>query len=120
MHQPGSLGEISRSLAAFATERDWDQFHTPKNLSMALAVEVAEIMEIFQWQSAEESLSLPAEKLEHLQEELADAFIYLVRLADIASIDLLEAARAKIQKNHSRYPSELVRGSSAKYSEYEK
>ena len=67
MHQPGSLEDISRSLAAFASERDWDQFHTPKNLSMALAVEVAEIMEIFQWKSAQESFSLPAEKLEHLR-----------------------------------------------------
>jgi NTP pyrophosphatase (non-canonical NTP hydrolase) len=120
MHQPGSLEDLSRSLAAFARERDWDQFHTPKNLSMALAVEVAEIMEIFQWKSTQESFSLSAEKSEHLREELADCFIYLVRLADIAGIDLLAAAQAKIEKNHSRYPPELVRGSAAKYSEYDK
>ena len=120
MSQTGSLDEISRALAEFARERDWEQFHTPKNLSMALAVEAAEIMEIFQWKTPEASVNLPPEQLEHLREELADTFIYLVRLADMAGVDLLPAARAKIAQNHAKYPPDRVRGSAAKYTEYER
>lgn len=119
MSQTGSLAEISRTLADFAEERDWEQFHTPKNLSMALAVEVAEIMEIFQWKTPEASMNLPDGQLQHLRDELADSLIYLVRLADIAGVDLLAAAHAKIEKNHAKYPPRLVRGSAAKYTEYD-
>ena len=120
MPQPGELQEISRLLANFAEQRDWDQFHSPKNLSMALAVEVAEIMELFQWMTTEASHELPSEKFEQLKDELADALIYLIRLADIAGIDLMDATKSKIQKNESRYPRDLVKGSAAKYTEYSK
>ena len=120
MGQSGELNDISKILAAFAKERDWEQFHSPKNLSMALAVEVAEIMEIFQWMPGDESHELPAEKLEQLEGEVADSLIYLLRLADIVGIDLVDAAKKKIQKNESKYPRDLVKGSAAKYSDYSK
>jgi len=118
MSQSGTLQELSVTLSEFARERDWEQFHTPKNLAMALAVEVAEIMELFQWKTAEESFDLPQTQHEDLRDELADAFIYLVRLADRAGVDLMDAARAKIEKNHDRYPADRVRGNAAKYTEY--
>ena len=120
MAQSETLGELSETLAKFAHDRDWDQFHTPKNLSMALAVEVAEIMEIFQWKTAEESVNLSSEEFGHLRDELADSFVYLIRLADISGVDLMEAARKKIEKNQAKYPADLVRGSAAKYTEYQK
>ena len=116
--QSGELTEISDLLAEFAKQRDWEQFHSPKNLSMALAVEVAEIMEIFQWMTTDASHELPAEKAEQLKEEVADSLIYLLRLADIVGIDLVDAAKKKIQKNESKYPRDLVKGSAAKYSDY--
>jgi len=113
----GTLDELSRDLRRFAEERDWEQFHAPKNLVMALAVEAAELMEHFQWLSEEESGRLPAAKLAAVREELADVFIYLLRAADRLGVDLLEAAREKMAVNARKYPVEKSRGHKRKYTE---
>jgi dCTP diphosphatase len=118
MTQQGSLKPLSEVLDAFAEERDWHQFHSPKNLSMALAVEVAEIMEIFQWMTTDQSKALEPKKMQEVEEELADSFIYLIRLADMLGVDLLQAAESKLKQNRDKYPADVVRGSSAKYTEY--
>lgn len=114
-----SLDELRRELAQFAAERDWDQFHSPKNLAMALIAECAELVEHFQWLSEDESRALPPERRGPVTEELADILIYLIRTADKLDVDLIEAARAKIRRNHERYPAEKVRGSARRASEYE-
>lgn len=112
-----SLEALAAELRDFATERDWDQFHSPKNLTMALAVEAAEIMEHFQWLTEEQSYALPPEKLHQVREEIADVLIYLARLADRLGIDLLEAAAKKLEVNRAKYPADKVRGSAKKYTE---
>ena len=113
------LHELRDRLRAFAEERDWDQFHSPKNLTMALSVEVAELMEHFQWLSEEESREPPADLREELVEEIADIQIYLVQLADKLGIEILDAAAAKVRENDRKYPASQVKGSSKKYSDYE-
>ncbi len=118
MEQEGSITEIAKELAEFARERDWDQFHNPKNLAMALSVEASELVEIFQWLTADESINLPKNKLQAVQEELGDIFIYLIRFADKAGIDLLQVAKDKIKLNRSKYPPEKVKGKAHKYTEY--
>ena len=105
-------------LRAFAEARDWDQFHSPKNLSMALMVEVAELMEHFQWLTEAQSFDLAAENKNAVSEELADILLYLIRLSDKLGVDLLEAAQNKLEKNAVKYPAEQVRGSPKKYTEY--
>jgi NTP pyrophosphatase (non-canonical NTP hydrolase) len=105
-------------LRVFADARDWDQFHTPKNLSMALMVEVAELMEHFQWLTEAQSCSLDADKKAAATDELADILLYLVRLSDKMGVDLLEAALRKLEKNALKYPAARVRGSAKKYNEY--
>ena len=105
-------------LRNFVAERDWDQFHSPKNLAMALSVEAAELMEHFQWLTEAESHRLPPEKLEEVRDEMADVLVYLVRLADKLEVDLLAAAAQKIEKNALKYPAARVRGSMKKYSDY--
>lgn len=105
-------------LRTFAEVRDWDQFHSPKNLSMALMVEAAELMEHFQWLSELQSGNLAAEDKDAVAEELADILLYLVRLADKLEVDLPEAALRKLVKNEAKYPVEKVRGSAKKYSDY--
>lgn len=105
-------------LRAFAEARDWDQFHSPKNLSMALMVEVAELMEHFQWLTEAQSNNLDAEKKSVVAEELADILLYLVRLSDKLDVDLPKATLHKLEKNAMKYPVEQVRGSAKKYSEY--
>lgn len=114
-----SLDDLRRELARFAAERDWDQFHSPKNLAMALIAECAELVEHFQWLTEDESRSLPLERQGPVAEELADILIYLIRTADKLDVDLIEAARAKIRKNQERYPVEKVRGSARRASEYD-
>jgi NTP pyrophosphatase (non-canonical NTP hydrolase) len=118
MHQQGQLEALSFKLAQFAQKRDWEQFHTPKNLAMALAIEASEIMEIFQWLTAAQSQQLDEAKRQDLADELGDTLIYLVRLADMAGIDLLQAAEDKLSRNEEKYPADQVRGSARKYSEY--
>ncbi|MBI5527923.1 MAG: nucleotide pyrophosphohydrolase [Deltaproteobacteria bacterium] len=110
---------LVKTLRKFTADRDWDQFHSPKNLVMALSVEVAEIAEHFQWMDCDESRSLPAAKREAVREEIGDALIYLVVLADKLGIDPLDAARRKLRVNAKKYPARKVRGKSAKYTEYE-
>jgi len=114
-----SLQQLAERLRQFAEERDWEQFHSPKNLSMALLVEVAEIAEHFQWLTEQQSRNLDADKREEVAHELADTLIYLVRLADQLGVDLLEATERKLVVNETRYPADRVRGSSKKYSEYD-
>ena len=113
----GELAELAARLREFAEERDWEQFHSPKNLSMALAVEAAELLEHFQWLTEGESLALAPAKREEVAEELADVFIYLLRLADRLGVDLHGAALAKVAKNAVKYPVEKSRGHKRKYTE---
>ncbi len=113
------LEELRRRLAAFAAVRDWDQYHAPKNLAMALIAECAELVEHFQWLTEEQSITLTPEKIAAVRLELADILIYLVRISDKLNIDLLAAARDKIAINEERYPVEKVRGDARRASEYE-
>lgn len=112
------LAHLRQVLRDFATERDWEQFHTPKNLASALSVEAAELLEIFQWLKTGEVAELTPEQQEHARQEMADVLLYLVRLADRLDVDLYQAALDKIKLNGQKYPAETVRGDSRKYSEY--
>ena len=112
------LESIKLKLRKFAEERDWDQFHSPKNLSMALIAEAAELVEHFQWLTEKQSHNLPTDKLNEVEEELADIQIYLIRIADKLGVDLLSAVNRKIDINHEKYPPEKVKGNSKKYTEY--
>jgi NTP pyrophosphatase (non-canonical NTP hydrolase) len=114
---PHGLTQLRDALRQFAAERDWDQFHSPKNLASALAVEAAELLERFQWLTEDQSRRLPPEELAKVREEMADVLNYLVRLADKLDVNLLEAARDKIQVNAKKYPVEKSRSSAKKYSE---
>ncbi len=109
---------LGERLLAFADARDWRQFHSPKNLSMAMAGEVGELLEHFQWLSESEARALPAHKVEEVALELADIQIYLIRTAQELGIDLLGAVEQKIDLNEARYPADRVRGSHRKYNEY--
>lgn len=111
------LLELRDTLRAFAADRDWNQFHSPKNLAIALSVEAAELLEHFQWLREENSTSLPPERQAKVREELADVLLYLIRLADKLDVDLGDAAREKIEINAAKYPVEKSRGSSKKYSD---
>ena len=112
------LAELRGRLAEFAAARDWDRFHSPKNLAMALSVEAAELVEEFQWLTEEQSRALEPERYERVRLEAADVLIYLVRLADKLGIDLLRAADDKIAVNERKYPADRVRGDARKYTEY--
>jgi NTP pyrophosphatase (non-canonical NTP hydrolase) len=114
-----SLHELKVRLAGFANERDWDQFHSPKNLSMALIAEAAELVEHFQWLSEEESFNLKPEKQEEVAYELADILIFLIRTADKLDIDLADFVWRKIEINEKRYPVDKVKGSARRASEYD-
>ena len=113
-----SLDELNARLVRFARERDWEQFHSPKNLCMALAGEVGELMEHFQWLSEDASRDLSPEKKEEVALEVADCLIYLIRLAERLGIDPIAAAHRKIAINEERYPAELVRGDARRAAEY--
>jgi dCTP diphosphatase len=113
------LEDLRNAIDAFIAERDWEQFHSPKNLAMALSVEVSEIVDHFQWLTEEQSQGLPPEKLAEIREEIGDVMIYLTELADKLGIDPVEAAKAKMAINEQKYPADLVKGKSFKYSEYE-
>jgi NTP pyrophosphatase (non-canonical NTP hydrolase) len=109
---------ICRKLQSFADERDWGKFHTPKNLAMATAKEAAELMEHFQWKTPEESASLDDRTRLAVGEEIADVFLYLIRLADLLGIDVVAEAHSKIEKNRAKYPVEKSRGNATKYTEF--
>ena len=111
------LLELRDRLRDFAAAREWDRFHSPKNLAMALSVEAAELVEHFQWLTEAESAALAPEKKAQVAEELADVLTYLVRIADKLELDLLAAVTAKLARNEERYPVELARGSARKYTE---
>ena len=113
------LIDLQQRLLMFAKERDWEQFHAPKNLAMALAVEAAELMEHFQWLSEAQSEALSDAKREEAGHELADIFIYTMRLAERLGVDLAQVVEEKIKINEKKYPAEKVRGSAKKYTEYE-
>lgn len=111
------MDDLKKVLRAFAKERDWDQYHSPKNLSMALAVEASEIVEHFQWLTEEQSKNPPPEKLAKIREEIGDTLIYLVRLSDRLGIDPVQAARDKVRQNAEKYPVEKSKGTAKKYNE---
>src|SRR5215211_6815482 len=113
-----SMDDLRVAISAFIEERDWEQFHSPKNLAMALSVEVAEIVEHFQWLTEEQSRNLPPEKLADLREEIGDVMIYLTELAGKLGTDPVEAAKAKVEINGKKYPADLVKGKASKYTEY--
>jgi dCTP diphosphatase len=113
-----SLEELRARINTFVQERDWEQFHSPKNLAMAMIVEAAELVEHFQWDTLEQSRQLDDEKRERVGQELADTFVYLLRIAEVTGIDLIEATYRKIDLNGQKYPVEKARGSNKKYTEY--
>ena len=108
------LHELRERLRAFVDARDWGQFHSPKNLAMALSVEAAELMEHFQWLNEQQSQTLSATQRQQVTLEMADVFLYLLRLADRLDVDLVASARQKITLNEQKYPADKVRGKSGK------
>ena len=113
------LENIRDKIREFTKERDWDQFHSPKNLSMALIGEAGELIEHFQWLTEEQSSQLSGEKLNKVSEEIADIQIYLIRLADKLNIDIEKAVEEKIELNKLKYPPDKTRGSAEKYDAYQ-
>ncbi len=111
------MDELINEIKEFIQARDWEQFHAPKNLAMALSAEVAEIVEIFQWKESDDILI--DKEQESLKQEIGDALIYLLELADKFDIDIIAAARYKLKLNEKKYPAELVRGKANKYTDYE-
>ncbi len=112
------LIQIKKRLKKFVSERDWEKYHTPRNLAAALIVEAGELLEHFQWLSEKESENLNDSKKEKIGEEIADVFIYLLLLAEKLNLDIFEITNRKISLNEKKYPAEKVRGSSRKYNEY--
>jgi NTP pyrophosphatase (non-canonical NTP hydrolase) len=115
--RPASIETLREALRQFASERDWNQFHSPKNLAIALSVEAAELLEHFQWIPEVESAALAPDQKAKVREEVADVLLYLIRLADKLDIDLVAAAADKIRLNAEKYPVDKARGSSKKYTE---
>ncbi len=111
------MKELTNKIRTFAQKRDWEQFHSAKNLAMALSVEVAEIVEHFQWLTQAESNNLDPVKLAAIKEEIADVMIYLTRLADRLGIDPVQAAEEKLRLNEKKYPVEKAKGNAAKYTD---
>ncbi len=111
------LEVLQAQIRAFVKARDWDQFHTPKNLAMALAGEAGELMELFQWLTPAESSQVmqDAKQAEAIRDELADVFVYTLRVCDVLGVDLKAAVQAKMQKNAAKYPEDLARGNATKY-----
>ena len=112
------LDDLAQLLRAFAAERDWDRFHSPKNLAMALTGEAGELAAEFQWLTEEESQNPDPAQRERIQNEAADVLLYLIRIADKLQFDLLASAHNKVKKNAEKYPAGKVRGSARKYNEY--
>jgi len=118
MSEP-AIEELKFKLKEFAQVRDWEQFHSPKNLAMALSVEAAELLEHFQWMTEGQSSELAPQRQAAVAFELADIFIFLLRISDQLNIDLMEVTKRKMEINDKRYPVEKVKGSSKKYNEYD-
>ncbi|MCC7547952.1 MAG: nucleotide pyrophosphohydrolase [Burkholderiales bacterium] len=115
MESPPTLEQIRDRLRAFVAERDWDQFHNPKNLAMAMVVEAGELMEHFQWLSPEQAQSLDPRTRAEVELEVADVLLFLLRLCDRLDIDPLQAAQRKLELNARKYPVDKARGHSTKY-----
>ena len=109
------ISKIQNQLKKFAIERDWEQFHTPKNLAMALSVEASELVEIFQWLKPEESNSPDQKQIESINDEVADIAMYLLRFCSVLEIDLESAIKSKLERNAEKYPISLSKGNSQKY-----
>ena len=105
---------IQKQLSEFAQDRDWEQFHTPKNLTMALSVEASELVEVFQWLTPEQSNNLTDKQMTSVEEEVADVAIYLLRLCDILDIDVESSIMDKIKVNSDKYPVNLSKGNAKK------
>ena len=112
---PHNFNDLRASIRAFAQARDWEQFHTPKNLIMALSVETAELMEHFQWLTPVQSSDLDVQTKAEVAQEIGDVLIYLTRLADVLGIDPLQAAFDKIELNAVKYPVDKAKGNNTKY-----
>ncbi len=115
MQTPDSLEQLRARLAQFAEERDWNQFHNPKNLAMALVVEAGELVEHFQWLTPDEASTLPSEQKTEVAMEMADVLMFLLRLADKMDVDLIAAAGEKLEQNRQKYPVHKSRGRATKY-----
>ena len=115
MTESETINQLTQKLRDYADARDWQQFHSPKNLAMALSVEAAELVEIFQWLTEAQSQELSTEQRQQTEHEIADIFLYLLRMSDRLNIDIVDVAKKKILVNETRYPAERVRGSSKKY-----
>lgn len=111
------ISALLERIKSFADERDWQQFHSPKNISMALSVEASELLEHFQWMTEEESRNVSAEKKSQIADETADVFLYLLRICEQMDIDLITVANKKIDKNALKYPVDKAKGNSKKYTE---
>lgn len=111
------LQQLQAELRQFAQDRDWDQFHSPKNLATALSIEAAELLEHFQWLTDEQSRALPQDRLDQVGDEIADVLLYLAQLSDKLGIDPIEAAKRKLLRNAEKYPIDRAKGSSKKYTE---
>jgi NTP pyrophosphatase (non-canonical NTP hydrolase) len=116
----GDLAAVRAIVRQFVDERDWDQFHTPKNLASALSVEAAELLEHFQWLNHGRADELGPDKLVEVRHEMADVLVYLVRLADKLDVDLFAAVQEKMVLNRAKYPADQVRGDARKYHEYKR
>ncbi|HSH86117.1 MAG: nucleotide pyrophosphohydrolase [Methylophilus sp.] len=114
-----SIDALRARVNNFVEERDWAQFHSPKNLAMSMIVEAAEVVEHFQWMTEQESRQLDADIREKVGHELADTFVYLMRIAEVCGIDLIAAANAKIDLNAQKYPVDKCKGSNDKYTKYQ-
>ncbi len=112
-----SMEELRKIIKEFIRARDWEQYHAPKNLAMALSVEAAEIVEIFQWKKADEPLS--SSEQEHLRQEIGDVLVYLLELANKFDIDIVQAAKDKMVLNDKKYPEKVVKGKDNKYTDYQ-
>lgn len=111
------MEELIQKLREFTKERDWNKFHSPKNLAMALTVETAELLEEFQWLTEEQSRHPDEERLKRIKDEISDVMIYLVLLSDSLGVDLLTSAFEKIEKNQQKYPVDKAKGSAKKYTD---
>ncbi len=116
---PNLFNQLHDAMEQFATERDWDQFHSPKNLAMALTVEAAELQECFQWLTEAQSAELDEKQLSAVRDEIADVQLYLIRLAGKLNVDIESACLVKMEKNAKKYPVELAKGSAEKYTTFE-
>ena len=112
------MKELTSEIKKFVKARDWEQFHSPKNLAIALSVESSELLEIFTWLKKDEVQNLNESQMNSIRDEIGDILIYLINFSDKLDLDPIECAKSKLENNHHKYPAELVKGKAKKYSEY--